>query len=158
MIPLAARGLTQAIRKTAKNADLSSIKNLTTGQKLNAAGTAAAGVMGYNDARDEGYGVVGSMAKGATDAFLIDLIGWKKYLVGGALMSAPKMMAQGYESLNRQARALEMSGRNIPFQNNTFVDNEQIYTMRQAGMNMIGQSSMNVKTAVLGNEAQFMHR
>lgn len=155
------RGLSQAVRKQAKSGDiniLQNMKNMSWGQKANIAGTTVAGVMGYSEARNEGHGVVGSLAKGATDAFLIDLIGWKAYIGGSLLMGVPKLAAQGYESMSMKAREMSRAGSQSPFAGNTFVDSEQIYTMRQAGMSMIEQSRMSTKTALLGNEAQFMHR
>jgi hypothetical protein len=147
-----------AVRKLSKGGNVNILKDMSLGTKVNAAGAVVAGTMGYSHARDEGHGVIGSMAKGATDAFLIDLIGWKMYIGGAALMAAPKMIASGYESLNTQAKDMSRAGSAAPFSGNTFVDSEQVYTMRQAGMEMMGQSSHNVKTAVLGNEAQMMHR
>ncbi len=154
-----------SLNKLSKSGDLNILRNgyqgfkdMSLGQKINVAGTGAAGVMGYSDARDEGHGVVGSLARGATDAFLIDLIGMKKYIAGSILMSAPSMIAKGYESVNSRAREMERAGTASPFANNSFEDNQQIYTMRQAGMSMMESSSYNTKTAVLGNEAQFMHR
>lgn len=39
----------------------------------------------------------------------------------------------------------------------SYVDTDQAYTMRQAGVNAMQESGMNMKQ-ILGNEASFMHR
>lgn len=160
------RTLTQGVRKMAKNSNnvnmLQSIQqgygNMTWGQKLSAAGTAYAGVTGYADAKNEGAGVPGALAQGVSDAFLMDLIGWKKYVGGAVLMGAGAAAIKGFEVMNSSARELGRLGTAAPFSSSTFVDSEQVYTMRQAGMNMIGQSQQSLRQTILGNEAQAMHR
>jgi hypothetical protein len=161
------RGLTEGIRKMTRNSGgnanmLNSFQgaygNMSFGQKLSAAGTATAGVMGYNSARAEGAGVPGALAQGVSDAFLMDLVGFKKYLGGAVLLQAPGAIASGYASLSMQARETARAGTASPFSNSTFVDSEQVYTMRQAGMAMMAQSKQNVRQTMLGNEAQAFHR
>lgn len=149
--------LRAAVQKLAKGGG-GIVKDMSLGQKLNVAGTTAAGVMGYSQARAEGASVPGAIAQGTVDAFLIDLIGWPAYIGGSVLMGAPSMAVGGYEHMSAKAREMEMAGRAKPFQGNTFVDNEQIYTMRQAGMAMMDQSKQNLKQAILGSEAQSLHR
>ena len=46
----------------------------------------------------------------------------------------------------------------MPFNAHTFVDGQQIYTMRQAGMALAQKAKYQVQAAQMGNEAQFMHR
>lgn len=153
------KGLSQSVRKLSKQGNnVNILKGMTTSQKINVAGSLYAVSSGYKQSRNEGRGAAMSLTKGVTDAFLIDILGWKAYFGGAVLMGAPKAAIKGYESLSTQARQLSMAGSAAPFQSNTFVDNEQIYTMRQAGMGMIEQSQHNTKQAILGNEAQAMHR
>lgn len=152
--------VTKALRKLAKGSgsNVNILKDMTWGQRLSAAGTAAAGVMGYNQARSEGASVPGALAQATVDAFMVDLIGWKAYLGGAALMQAPSLTVNAYEKLNIEARKLSQAGIAKPFQGNTFVDSQQVYTMRQAGLAMMDQSKQNLKQVVMGNEAQALHR
>ena len=115
------------------------------------------GVSSYKDARDQGQSQLGSMAKGIADGVLIDIIGWKLYFGGAALIGAPKLMVGAYEGLSQKSRSMSMANA-APFMGNSFIDTEQAYTMRQAGMQMAEQSQMNTKRALLGNEAQYLHR
>lgn len=120
--------------------------------------TAVSGVAGYNGARAEGAGVVGASVQGLSDAFLIDLIGWQAYLGGAAVMGVGKgAYAAGKHGYNKSKEYNQLAS-SSPFSANTFVDTEQTYTMRQAGLSMIQNSAMNTKKATLGNEAMFMHR
>lgn len=113
---------------------------------------------GYRDARRQGYSVPGSMAKGAVDALLVDVIGFKSYLGIMAATSVPKAAVSGYESLTRQSRQMSRMSLNRPFQNSTFVDNQNIYTMRQAGMQQAQHARYNLQHALMGQEAKFLHR
>lgn len=159
------RGLREAYRKMARSGDFNILKdmpkgykNMTWGQKLEIGAIGATGIMSYSQARNEGESVPGAVAQATADAFLINLIGWKKYLAGGAAMMATKGAAVGITHANIKAREMERAGSAAPFAGNTFVDTEQTYTMRQAGMNMIQNSIHNTKAALLGNEAQLFHR
>lgn len=143
------------IRAATKKLGLNKV-NIGTGVQV--ATAAGAGYMSYNHARAEGDSVGGALAKATVDAFLIDIIGWKAYLGGALLMSVPKGAASAYEHMNTKAREIERAGMAGPFANSTFVDTEQAYTMRQAGLQMIENSRLNMKKATLGNEAQYLHR
>lgn len=154
-----ARGLTQAVRKLAKNGNSVNIfKEMTMGQKISAASSAIAGVSSYNASRAEGASVPGAMAQATVDAFLVDIIGLPLYLTGAAAMNLPSLAVRGYEHLSLKAREMSTAGHAKPFQGNAFVDNEQIYTMRQAGMAMMDQSKQSLRQTILGNEAQALHR
>ena len=45
-----------------------------------------------------------------------------------------------------------------PFANSTFVDTQQTYTMRQAGMNLARQGQYAMQQAMLGDEARMTYR
>lgn len=115
------------------------------------------GGTGYANSRDEGRGVVGSAAQGLSDAFLVNVLGFPLYVGGGLAMAAPKLAVGAYDTLSQKMRSMER-GSMAPFASNTFVDSQQAYTMRQAGMQMAENSSMNTKKALMGNEAQYLHR
>lgn len=135
----------------------SSLKTVLRKNWLNIGLGAYSGVSSYNEARQQGQSNLGAIAKGVADGALIDIIGWKLYFGGAALISAPKMAVGAYENLAQKSRSMEMSN-HAPFIGNSFVDTEQTYTMRQAGMQMAEQSQFNTKRALLGNEAQYLHR
>ncbi len=116
------------------------------------------GATGYSRARQEGHGVPGSVIKGTLDAVLIDTIGFKTYFPLLAARGLPGAATKGVEALGKHARDMSSRRANRPFQNNTFVDTEQNYTMRQAGMAMAEQSKYNLQHSMLGNEAQHLHR
>lgn len=113
------------------------------------------GILSYNKARNEGQGVIPSMAKGAFDGFAIDKIGPGNIFVAKALANAPSIAAKSYYSLDQQRRQMSRLGTNMPFQTANFMDTQQAYTMRQAGMKMAQQSQFSRQQAMLGNEAQF---
>ena len=49
-------------------------------------------------------------------------------------------------------------GNALPFSNSTFIDTQQTYTMRQAGMNLAKQSKYNIQQAMMGDEARMTYR
>ena len=117
-----------------------------------------AGTSGYRMARDQGSGVGGSLARGVTNALLIDFVGAPLYFAGMAATGIPKAAVRGYESVTHRQRELGRFSLNRPFQHANFVDHEQVYTMRQAGMAMGQRSGMGVQQAMLGGEAAHYHR
>lgn len=110
------------------------------------------GISEYSDKRAEGNGVLTSGIAAAGDLAL------------GA-MSMPLMLAKdlapavasglvdGYYGLQQYGRSLQRQNRNTPFQNATFVDSQQTYTMRQAGMNLARQGQYAAQQTTMGNEA-----
>lgn len=113
---------------------------------------------GYKDSRQQGYGVPGSIGRGIVDALLVDVIGFKPYVAMMAATGVPRAAISGYESLTKQSREMSRMSLNKPFQNSTFVDNQHIYTMRQAGMAQARHAQHNLQHAILGQEAKFLHR
>lgn len=120
--------------------------------------TGGIGVQSYMSNRNEGDSVVGAAAKATAETAIASIVGPGMYLAGAAVMHLPGMAVNAYESLSQQARQLEMSGKAVPFQGNTFVDSKQIFTMRQAAVATMMQSKYNLEHAMQGNEASFLHR
>lgn len=114
--------------------------------------------MGYRGARNEGASVPGAMGRGIVDALLIDIVGPKIYFGGMLATGIPKAAVRGYESVTHRQRQLGRMSLNRPFQDSNFIDNEQIYTMRQAGVAMGQNSRANVQHAMFGQEAAHFHR
>jgi hypothetical protein len=112
----------------------------------------------YGNNRGEGQGVVGAAANSILDNSLPMVMGFWPYAAVTTAMNAPGAILTGAEKLNTAARGLAEQGRNVPFGNTTFVDTEQIYTMRQAGMSLAQRGKYNIQQTQLGNEARSMHR
>lgn len=125
---------------------------------IGTAATVYSGVAGYNDARNEGAGVVGAAAKGITDALIIDLIGWPAYLGIAGTMGAASIAKSAGKAAFEKSQQYNRLGTAQPFSTATHVDSEQSYTMRQAGLSQIQNNMFNTKKAVMGNEAMHMHR
>lgn len=117
------------------------------------------GFSGYFDNRAEGKSRLSSLAHAAYDMVLPEFLGWKTQ-AGLALAGAlPKMAIEGYDWLAKTSREYERGVMDqSPFRTNTFVDSEQIYTMRQAGMALAEQSKYALQQTLMGNEARYMHR
>lgn len=133
-------------------------KKLGKSDVIKAAIPAGFGVLNYSSNRDEGRGRIESAARVSAEAMAMNLIGPGLYLAGLGLAKVPKAAIEGYEKLDQRARAINQSGRVAPFQGNTFVDNKQIFTMRQAAVATMQQSKYSLEHAMQGNEASFMHR
>ena len=120
--------------------------------------TAAMAINQYGEERESGKGVLGAATSAVVDNALPFLMGFGAYAVGAVAMNAPGAIMGGMEKVNTMARGMAQQSRNIPFNNSTFVDTEQAYTMRQAGMQLAQRSKYNVQQTMLGNEARGLHR
>jgi len=116
------------------------------------------GASEYADKRAEGEGVLSAGLSAAGDIALGLLAPMKVYM---GVMMAPAL-AEGavdaYHALDQYGRQLKAQRRNLPFQNATFVDSQQTYTMRQAGMNLARQGQMAAQQTTMGNEASAFAR
>lgn len=106
----------------------------------------------YGDKRAEGNGVISSAVSAAGDAAL-SFMSMPLYIASAVLPAAAGAAMQGYDSLSAYSRQLQSQKRNKPFQNATFVDSQQTYTMRQASMNLARQGQMAAQQTSMGNEA-----
>lgn len=123
--------------------------------KMSTFNTAFAGWMGlgtYQEAREEGNGVITSGIKAAADT-AFSFVAPITYMAVTGIPELGKLGVDAYHGLNQYARQIERQRRNIPFQNATFVDNQQTYTMRQAGMNLARQGQYAAAQSTFGNEA-----
>ena len=117
------------------------------------------GYSSYREHRDEGKTRLSSAAHAAYDLILPEFLGWKAHAFLTAATALPKMAIESGVNLSQTARQYEQAVRDqSPFQNNTFVDSQQIYTMRQAGMALAEQSKYALQQTLIGNEARYMHR
>ena len=113
---------------------------------------------GYNAYKDEGKSTLGAIANTAVDNMFIPLLGWTPY-IGYELLKAGGGFVGHAVEVGAQARSFNQNIRNeAPFRSQTVVDGQQIYTMRQAGMALAQQAKYKQVAAMMGNEAQYMHR
>ena len=112
----------------------------------------------YSSRRDEGDSVLSAAFGAAAQQGLAMATGFKGYM-GFELLRNSGVIVDAIESLSAQRRAYYANEQyQAPFRTNTFVDNEQLYTMRQAGMELAKQAKYKQVAAMMGNEARYMHR
>ena len=110
------------------------------------------GISEYNDKRAEGNGVLASGLSAAGDMALGSL-SMPLMLAKDFVPAAASGLVDGYYGLQQYSRGLQRQNRNTPCQNATFVDSQQTYTMRQAGMNLARQGQYAAQQTTMGNEA-----
>jgi len=115
------------------------------------------GKQAFDRSREEGHGVAMSAARGIGDYVVPRSIGYGNYMALQAASSVPKLAVNAMQSLDEKSRVMNRSQKNSPFNNATFVDTQQNYTMRQAGMQMAKASQYNLQQSLMGNEAKYMH-
>ena len=129
------------------------------GKAINYGMTGYFGISAYNDARNEGKGRISAIGSGIMNVVLPEILGGGMYMALDFGSELPGLAVSGAQGLPRMAREQERVVRNqAPFQANTFVDSQQIYTMRQAGMALAEQSKYQLEQTIMGNEAQYLHR
>lgn len=112
----------------------------------------------YSSRRDEGDSVLSAAFGAAAQQGLAMATGFKGYMAFELLRNSG-VIVDALESLSAQRRAYYANEQyQAPFRTNTFVDNEQLYTMRQAGMELAKQAKYKQVAAMMGNEARYMHR
>lgn len=109
----------------------------------------------YKDARDQGYGKLGSLAKAGTEFAMGELLGgW--YLPYVGLKSLPSTAVSVAEGAAKMQRSMNKTSRQTPFSNAQFRDYNQAFTMRQAGLQMAEASRYNLQQTLMGNEASYL--
>lgn len=110
------------------------------------------GISTYEDSRQEGNGVITSALQAGGDLAL-GYLNMPLMLAKDFVPMAAEGLVNGYHALDQYSRSLKSKERNTPFQNATFVDSQQTYTMRQAGMNLARQGQYAAQQTTMGNEA-----
>lgn len=112
----------------------------------------------YKQSRMEGQSKLGAGIGAVGNAVMFEVIGLPGMLALGAIKGAPQLAVNSALKAGQMARGMDGSKNNKAFNNSTFLDNKQAYTMRQAGMQLAEASKYNLQQALLGNEASAMHR
>lgn len=125
-------------------------------------GAVVSGYFGYDTYKEEraqGNSRLGALGKATLDFVMPELMGIGGYIAYEAVKAAPGALLSAGQSISQQVRQMERSAKDqSPFRANTFVDSQQIYTMRQAGMALAEQSKYALQQTLMGDEARFMHR
>lgn len=115
------------------------------------------GVSEFNDAKREGYGT-GMAAGRAIGTYILDeTIGLPMMGAMWAVRNLPNAVVSAGDNLSRMSRDMTSKSAGGAFSNANFIDTQQAYTMRQAGMQMAKASQYNLQQSMMGNEASFMH-
>ena len=112
----------------------------------------------YQTSREEGKGVVSSMAVAGMDFALPYMLGGWGYAAYTAATELPGFAIEAYSALDSRRRQLARDTSGAAFASAHFNDSQMAYTMRQAGMNIAERSKYNINQAMLGNEAKYMKR
>lgn len=110
----------------------------------------------YKESLEKGDSKLTAGAKAVGEGVLSNMLGMK-YLGLQAAIATPKLAVDATMAIQQNTRKMNRQGRNVPFQNATFVDSQQAYTMRQTGMQLAQASKYNLQHAMLGNEASYLH-
>lgn len=129
------------------------------GTMANVGLTGVMGISTYNESREQGNGVVASFLKAGTEAAYYAVAPWKFAIGVDVVKGLGSMTVGAAESSNQYMRSYERDMRDqTAFKNYTWVDGPQVATMRQAGMHLAQRSKYQLQQALMGNEAQYMHR
>lgn len=113
----------------------------------------------FKSNKERGDGTLQAAIKAGANFAIYDAMGMGATMGLHALTSAPKLALNGIEKFNSMSRTMNSMSRFQTFgEGNSFVDTQELATMRQSGMEMAKQSQYMMQQAMMGNEAQYMHR
>ena len=126
--------------------------------KINVAFAGINAVAQYKDSRQQGRGVVSSVARAGIDFALSEALGPWTYAGLTIAKELPSALIKGTEFLNTQVRNMNTSSRFTVFGEAQFQDSEQLATMRQSGMELAKMSQYRLEQTLMGNEAKYLHK
>lgn len=133
----------------------SSAKKVGFGQVLGHSMSVYGAYSDYKYARDGGSSRLGAVASAATEFAMAEMLGgW--YLPIQLAKAIPSAAVKATEGIGKMQRSMNKTSRQVPFQNATFNDHSQAFTMRQAGMQAAQQSRYNLQQSLMGNEASYL--
>ncbi len=128
------------------------------GNIISAGGSLAIAAHSYNKNRFEGDNLATAGAKALAVGAFSYITHPATYIGAGIIKNAPSKAISAIERVGQKARSLERTASAAPFTSNTFIDNKQIFTMRQAGVSAMQKSKYDTEHAMKGNEAQYFHK
>ena len=115
------------------------------------------GASTYSEQRREGTGKLSSTLYAGGE-----MLAWEfaphVMMATQLITGLPNAAWSAYNFQRDFRRKLGQEQQNTPFGTANFMDTQQNYTMRQAGMAIAQQSNYATQRAMLGNEARFMAR
>lgn len=135
----------------------SHLKKALSGRNLNALMNLGFAMNDYHEARNAGDGVLKAGVKAGAQFVAGEALGMWMMPVMMA-KSVPTLAISAVETAQTVTRKMNSINRTQVFGEAQFQDTQQLATMRQAGMEMAKMSQYNLQQAIMGNEAQYMHR
>lgn len=135
----------------------SHLKKALSGRNLNALLNIGFAMNDYHEARNAGDGVLKAGVKAGAQFVAGEALGMWMMPVMMA-KSVPTLAISAVETAQTVTRKMNSINRTQVFGEAQFQDTQQLATMRQAGMEMAKMSQYNLQQAIMGNEAQYMHR
>lgn len=145
------------ISRGSDNLGKNHLKKALSGRNLNALVNLGFSIVDYKDARESGDGVLKAGAKAGAQFVAGEMLGFWMMPVALA-KSAPTMAVKAFETTQSITRNMNSATRLQTFGEAQFQDTQQLATMRQAGMELAKMSQYNLQQAIMGNEAQYMHK
>lgn len=154
--------ITQKVTKTVVNEGTdnlakSHLKKALSGRNLNALLNIGMTMNDYHEARNAGDGVLKAGVKAGAQFVAGEALGMWMMPVMMA-KSVPTLAISAVETAQTVTRKMNSVSRTQVFGEAQFQDTQQLATMRQAGMELARMSQYNLQQAIMGNEAQYMHR
>lgn len=135
----------------------SHLKKALSGRNLNALLNIGFAMNDFHEARNAGDGVLKAGVKAGAQFVAGEALGMWMMPVMMA-KSVPTLAISAVETAQTVTRKMNSINRTQVFGEAQFQDTQQLATMRQAGMEMAKMSQYNLQQAIMGNEAQYMHR
>ena len=133
------------------------LKKALSGRNLNALLNIGLAFNDYNESRNAGDGVVKAGVKAGAQFVAGEMLGaWMMPVM--LAKNLPSLAVSAVETTQNITRKMNSATRIQTFGEAQFQDTQQLATMRQAGMEMAKMSQYNLQQAIMGNEAQYMHR
>lgn len=145
------------INEGTDNLAKSHLKKALSGRNLNALLNIGFAMNDYHEARNAGDGVLKAGVKAGAQFVAGEALGMWMMPVMMA-KSVPTLAISAVETAQTVTRKMNSINRTQVFGEAQFQDTQQLATMRQAGMEMAKMSQYNLQQAIMGNEAQYMHR
>lgn len=145
------------INEGTDNLAKSHLKKALSGRNLNALMNLGFAMNDYHEARNAGDGVLKAGVKAGAQFVAGEALGMWMMPVMMA-KSVPTLAISAVETAQTVTRKMNSINRTQVFGEAQFQDTQQLATMRQAGMEMAKMSQYNLQQAIMGNEAQYMHR
>lgn len=145
------------INEGTDNLAKSHLKKALNGRNLNALLNIGFAMNDYHEARNAGDGVLKAGVKAGAQFVAGEALGMWMMPVMMA-KSVPTLAISAVETAQTVTRKMNSINRTQVFGEAQFQDTQQLATMRQAGMEMAKMSQYNLQQAIMGNEAQYMHR